>query len=332
MRIWIIILLLMPYTTLLGQDVIYTFDVKDFSSYDTTCGKTTGSYWGVIDDSCQLTTSPTLIDSDCGDSTYTNVPVEVRINQSGNLNCDDVAVVEYTCGDGMWHQLDSLLGCNQTSNETYNYNAGCANGDSFQLRVRFNNDHSTEKWQIFDGDIDIMDACALLPIDLKSFELSRQSENLTFDLAVKSPVDNKVALQYSRDGMYFNNIAQPDASTKRMEEYTYRWELNNWSRGGYFRAVIHGEEGITHSRVIQYQPDSRSNLSMKMVGEQKLQILGGSGNGKLMITNLNGNKAKVVNINLNQAEVFSLPDNLHGFHIATLQTATERQTVKLFLR
>lgn len=150
----------------IGFSQIYTFDIKDPSTFSYDCGTTTSSYWGVKNDSCTLYTNSIYINEGCFANDTVIVPVNVRINQTGQLTCNDTAWIKYTHDGGInWIGLDTIIGCEQTANTQYTYFAEVPNDSYFQLKVTFDNSAITSWWQIMNGDIVVNEPCFLLSLD-----------------------------------------------------------------------------------------------------------------------------------------------------------------------
>lgn len=333
MRFWTLIIFLFPAWSLFGQEPTYVFDVKDSTTYDITCGKITGSYWGNINDTCMLTTTPLILGSSCGDTNFVNVPVVVRINPSGNMECDDLAITQFYCEMGGWQTLDTIQGCTVTNNQTYYYNAPCANKDTFMVRVRFSNNDTTEKWQIRDGDIEIYDECGLLPLEVRTFNLTEDGSDLTFKLLVNEPIKKPPVLQYSDDAEIFWNMKWPTDEAEEEKGYAYYWKVTDGLKEGYYRANMSGDDGAEqHTAVIRYEQDRSTLVSMKLTDKRELQVEGLAGMARVLITTMSGNKVEEYEVNDDTGDgIIELPDQLHGIYIATLYSERDHQSIKFVL-
>lgn len=177
-----------------GISQIYTFDVKNATTYSYNCGTTNGSYWGVKGDSCSLITSPTLINQPCANGGTITLPITVKINQTGQLSCTDTAWIEYTTDNGStWLPLDTIIGCEQSANSQYNYYPEVSNNCNFQLKVTFDNSAPNDWWQIMNGDIVINDPCFLLSLDEPGETCGTEDEAPAIPISsFKSPFDSVV--------------------------------------------------------------------------------------------------------------------------------------------
>lgn len=229
-----------------AQAQLYTFDVKDPSTYSYDCGTTTGSYWGVKNDSCTLTTSPTGINSACASTGTVTLPIKVTINQTGNLACTDTAWIMYTVdGGASWLPLDTIIGCEQTANLPYWYYPDIPNNSTFQLKVVFDNGAPNDWWQIKDGDIVINDPCFLLPIGWISIEGRAAFLDNVLTLTYEYGTDevDTVIVERSKDGKIFEVIA---ATVDALPGETAKFEIRDKSpflSRSYYRVVVVHEDG-----------------------------------------------------------------------------------------
>lgn len=238
---------------LLAQSV-YELDLSDPATFSYDCGKHNPSHWTVSNDSCELHTTPIFMSSLClqNDSIIT-IPVTIRINQSGTFPCDEHAYFDYYT-DGIWHPLDTILGCEATSNRSYSYEIPIPDSSYFSIRITYETDAPTRDYQLFDGDIKIFDPCfSLLPLDLISFngyaELTGHA--IQAKMAPLQPSED-VTLEYSVDGVHFT-ASQADVQRAEQDGYLhihwfneypiekmlyYRLHLNNGDGGHEYSPII----------------------------------------------------------------------------------------------
>lgn len=234
-------LIIIVLTALAGKAQLYTFDVKDSSTYSYNCGTTTGSYWGVKGDSCTLITSSTLINSACSATGMITVPIKVTINQTGQLSCSDSAHIAYTIDGGVsWVPLDTIIGCEQTANAYYWYYPDIPNNSSFQLRVIFDNSDPNDWWQIKDGDIVINDPCFLLPVGWVTVDgretYNANVLNVTYEYAADQ-VDT-VYIERSLDGNTFERIATTIQAVPGSQTRFEAKDFNPPLATAYYRVVV----------------------------------------------------------------------------------------------
>lgn len=236
-------------TTQSVEGQLYSLSFTDTTTFSINCGKLVPSYWGVIDDSCTLTTTPILLPDSCG--AYDSIPVQIRVNATGNMECDDNAYFWYLC-DSVWYPLDTLNGCDLSAVETFSYNVNCADSSKFAIRVTFENNHNTETYQLRDDDIQIFDPCPiLLSISGDLYGESTIAGNL---LEWKQPKDNgqikSIDILRSKDGINYSNISNliPDNVLTgtysfldrviEYGEYYYQLVINSYSGESFSSSVI----------------------------------------------------------------------------------------------
>lgn len=184
------ILMLLFSKTTFSQ--IYVFDVKDHTTYSYDCGTQTSSFWGVKNDSCSLTTSSIMINEGCSANGSIVIPVNLKINQTGQLSCTDTAWVEYTTDGGVtWVGLDTIIGCEQSANTQYNYYPEIPNNSYLMIKVTFDNGAPNDWWQIMDGDIVVNEPCFLLSLEDNNTSCGTEDEELKLPIRTyKSPFDS----------------------------------------------------------------------------------------------------------------------------------------------
>ena len=97
----LILILLFVFTAISSEisnaQNTFTLNLKDTSTYQTTCGKVISSQWSVKNDSCLLYTPYFRKETaGCQNDSY-----DFKINQSGNGDASDVAYVQYEL-NGTW--------------------------------------------------------------------------------------------------------------------------------------------------------------------------------------------------------------------------------------
>lgn len=238
------LLFLFTYNSAAGQ--LYQFDVKDPSTYTYDCGTTTGAYWGVKGDSCALTTTATTISSACQSSGNITLPVNVKINQTGQLSCSDTAWIHYTINGGTtWIPLDTIVGCEQTANTSYWYYPEIPNNSTFQLRVTFDNGAPNDWWQIKDGDIVINDPCFLLPLGWVSLEgrAALLDNVLTIGFEYAHDEVDSIVIERSKDGIAFEPIDVELTTLHTNSTFYEARDRQPYLTTSYYRALVVHEDG-----------------------------------------------------------------------------------------
>ena len=84
-------------------------------------------------------------------SLYTT-PVSVRINATGNLECDDYILISYLI-DSVWYPQDTVQGCTFTSVHNNTFNVTCYANQVLGVSVTLITDQNNEKLQIKDSEL-----------------------------------------------------------------------------------------------------------------------------------------------------------------------------------
>lgn len=239
-------------TGLMARGQLYIFDVKDPTSFSYDCGTTTGSYWGVKNNHCKMETTPVLINSGCSIDSNINVPVNVRINQTGALPCTDTAWVHYTIDSGAtWIPLDTIIGCEQTANTLYTYHPEIPNNSTFSLRVTFESSSNTDFWQIQDGDIVIDDPCMLLPTGWITVDAEALPEGNRIEVAFQYAAEEiqNLWIERSEEGHSFTPLL--DIPARPLGEKMWEmWDRNPPTGVNYYRIRILHRDGTLSSSAI----------------------------------------------------------------------------------
>jgi hypothetical protein len=140
-----LILALYPATSLAN----YNLNFADPNSYSTTCGKLT-SWWTVKKDSCLLTTAFMRVEVDSS-----VLSCDFRLNQSGNLDLEDNAYIQYQINDGGWVTDTAISGYGLASVWFRSFPLTLYFGDYIQFRIIFETNDNTEFWGLQNGDISI---------------------------------------------------------------------------------------------------------------------------------------------------------------------------------
>lgn len=272
-----------------GQTAFYQFDVKDTTTFTTTCGTTTGSYWRTVDDSCSITFGTDTLPN-CQNPVL--IPVEITINASGNLECDDMVYMEYKCG-GSWIMFDTLFGCNLNNVQTYLYDISCPMSTVFELRVTFVTDHNTEKLDIRDGDITIYDPCGIttLPIDNISLTGKAASQGNLLTAALMNFSSGRTWLEKSVDGKAFIPVGKEELLQAGNEKELSIWDFDVTNQFTYYRMGFEDGDGqITYSNIVAVEsakvtaPEMSFNPSNSTLAIQAKNLK----KGELQIFQVNG--------------------------------------------
>lgn len=281
---YLILLILFFNLNLKGQ--IYEFDVQNSSTYSYNCGTITGSYWGVKNDSCSLTTSPILVNG-CYSGSLITLPINVKINQTGQLSCSDTAWISYTIDGGITFEgLDTIIGCQQTANTSYWYYPEVPGDCNFYLKVTFKNTSPTSWWQIMNGDISINDPCFLLSIS----GINLKSEGNSLILETDGIIEDvqEIILESSQDGKTFIPTHYSWSVLGHSPLNIKLSIMNNPNK--YYRATLIDNLNINHtSNIIEHKNTYNE--------PETVSIFPSPSNGNINIHSLSTDK-KIYNVNI----------------------------------
>jgi hypothetical protein len=118
-----------------------------------------------------------------------SIDICVTLNQSGNLEADDIAYLAYTI-DGVVIPWDTLDGSSFTSVSTFCKRIGVPDGSVLTIRVTYENDAGPEKWFVKDGDISICPPPIPLPIELNGFSYEILGKDVLLKWSTASEFNN----------------------------------------------------------------------------------------------------------------------------------------------
>lgn len=108
------------------------------------------SWWTVKNDSCILYTSYLRVEVDSSVLTC-----DFRLNQSGNLDIEDNAYIQYQVNDGGWVTDTAISGYGLASVWFRSFPLTLYYGDCIQFRVIYETNNNTEFWALQNDDISI---------------------------------------------------------------------------------------------------------------------------------------------------------------------------------
>lgn len=189
-------------------------------TYSATCAyNVTPAQWEVRNDTCSVTTSTVIVPG----TGMVAVPISVRINRSGNLDCDDWVKLEYSI-NGVWYTQDSIRACDLSSAvQNYNFNVVCGALSALEVRVTYgDNGGVVEKWFLKDGDICISTPLTTLPIELIDFTAESENGKVKLNWATASEQDNDFfTIERSEDGISFDILEIVDGAGNSSQKISY---------------------------------------------------------------------------------------------------------------
>lgn len=165
----------------------YALDMRDSSTYMTSCGTINPAQWTVKKDSCAIYT-PTLFTADS--ARY--IHISVRVNQSGNLKPTDKALIQYQLNSGVWITKSTMMGSGLTSVFSYDDSIKIGSNDFFRIRIVLVNSNQNEFWSIKNGDIIIAPIIisTVTPVTLLNFSLKKENTKVVLNWATATETNN----------------------------------------------------------------------------------------------------------------------------------------------
>jgi hypothetical protein len=295
-----------------GSD--YELDLDDTSTYSVTCGKITPSWWSVKEDSCILYTPYVRIESESGLA----ISYSIRVNQSGNLETDDNAYVQYQVDDGEWITDTMLCGAGSPAVTTISGRLSMSYGHYVRFRVVSQTNDKTEFWAVDDGDIEISDGDETqtlislwsgkpptppetnpyLPIELVSFTGKADDGSVILKWSTASEINNDYfVIEKSTDGEFFSEITRVDGAGNSNELVSYEYIDDKPSELSYYRLKQYDFDGATScSDIIK--------VSLLESGKDEVQVSCRQGTVYIMTNSNAGGSMKVQIYNMSGAMVY----------------------------
>ncbi len=213
-------------------------------NFSVNCGNVNAAQWDVSNDSCGMVTDPVVMPGDSG-SLYTT-PVSVRINGSGNLECDDKILISYLI-DGVWYPQDTVRGCDFSSVHNNNFNVTCYANQVISVAVSLMTDNSNEKLQIKDGELCFGTAvpAGSLPVLWNYFKADVLEDLIKISWGTSTEIDNDYfSLERSTDGIVFTELARVNGAGNTRASMRYSFDDRNPVDGyAYYRVLQSNYDG-----------------------------------------------------------------------------------------
>lgn len=230
------------------------------------CGTINSSYWSVSNDSCGLKTNPVLMTGDSG-ILYT-VPVELEIDGSGNLECDDIILISYFI-DSVWYPQDTVRGCDFSSVITKTFSITCYAGQAISVSVSFINDDSNENFQLQDKNLCIGKPVLATPIPVlwSYFEANAFSGFVKLSWETKAEIENDMfTLERSIDGLTYTDIGYVAGAGNSTSPVGYRFDDVKPIQGyAYYRVKqtdLDGDVDYSSVMAVHYQKSLSSDFDL----------------------------------------------------------------------
>ena len=205
----------------INDGILYHLDLSDPSTYKTSCYEVLNSKWRVDNDNCYLETSTIHLPGFINDALL-DIPVNINIKGSGNLESDDFVLLQYSTNN-KWITIDSISGNIVPINNTvYSYLVkAISSGLSIKFRLSFSTNAQNE-------------------------ELTLQCSS-TKDFCIGSPFISGTIQQYvwSNNPVNLSMFSAKNDTSDIIELY---WETNNEYNNKFF-SIERSVNGIDFKRV-----------------------------------------------------------------------------------
>lgn len=157
-------------TTYFVAPAQYVIDFSNPATYQVTCGSVTPSQWSVKSSTCELSL-PAFVLASVSDFT---INYTFKINQSGNLNSNDILSIYYKKGiQSAWTLDTALLGNANNNVRSFSRSINIASSDTLYFKVVAHGVSPNGFWAVKSGDINIGNVRPIyfpLPIELADFK------------------------------------------------------------------------------------------------------------------------------------------------------------------
>lgn len=230
---------------LYSQDTLY-LSLGDTADYDINygCSKVDSSKWSVKKDSCVIY-MPYLRKETVGTTTLCSA---FRINQSANMESDDVAYFQIKRDSSEWVTDTILYGSNYEKVHTLKEYNSMNYGETIRFRVALKTNDQTEVWSLFWGGSTITGSFVTytdwpppledLPVKLDYFSGSYLNDALVVKWATFSETNSDYFnIERSTDGLNYETVAFVDGAGYSNEylKYVYVDEDNVAAKEVYYK-------------------------------------------------------------------------------------------------
>ncbi len=181
----LISILTILFITNIVKSQTYELNLSDPASYTygSACSSVNPAQWNISNDSCWLETSALKL-LETGE-----VPISIKLNLSGNLECDDNAYIQYSIDGGAFFNDTIINGCDYSAVFDYYDTLNLSSGQTIQIRIICKTNNASENWQVKDGDITVYGA-EILPIELLYFNAVCNNDVAEINWSTASEINN----------------------------------------------------------------------------------------------------------------------------------------------
>jgi hypothetical protein len=177
-----------------AQD-IFSVDFTDTSTYKITCGDVNAAQWSVKNDSCVLFTPFFRKETNGCQKLHYNL----TINQSGNMEAEDVLKLQYQVDNGLWNTDTILYGNNYTAVHLFSDSVSVCFDEVIRFRIIMKNNSGSEFWSIKKGGFELTGSFVKypgdpgfgLPVELISYKIRCTSTGSVLSWATAAEVNNE---------------------------------------------------------------------------------------------------------------------------------------------
>ncbi len=232
MLIW-----LAPAKTYAVCETAFSLDWSDPTTYNVSCGNVIPSGWKVTNTRCSYF-SPLFNVGASSSGGAKQVDLVLRINQSGNLDTDDSALVQIYVNGSTY---SSYVFAGNNSNAVFSINPllSVPSNGNYQVMVTLFTNASNEFWTIKSGDFT---TCVIeptpLPISLVDYDVNEDANGhaVVTWVTQSEKINDYFTLERSTDGDSFEPLAKLDGAGNCNEIRHYKYvDINPMPGVSYYR-------------------------------------------------------------------------------------------------
>lgn len=260
------VLIVLTNTTAWSQD-IYVLRFSDTTTFSVTCG-IVDSQWTVRNNSCFLNSTVAIVPGDSLVDPPKQLTISVKINHSGNVECDDVAIIQHSVNNASWVTDTTIQGCSSNSVTTVNKTVTLACQNAIRLRVNLITNQDNEFWQVKEAKITVNSGGGPLPIELISFSATATVNGYVELLwSTAAEINNDFyTIERSQNGLEFEIAGQVKGSGTSTKVLNYNFIDDNPLPGiSYYRLKqtdFDGQYEYFKLVTINLNSQSTANLSI----------------------------------------------------------------------
>jgi hypothetical protein len=202
----------------------YVLNWADTTTWDVTCGDVNAGNWSVKGTTC-FYYSPLFTASGTPGGPMRELVINVRINQSGNLDNNDTAWV-YTHVNGSIQDTTRFTGSGSPAVFIMADTLQIPSGGTYMVSVKLKNDRTNELWQVKNGDVTFcLRPMNPLPITLTSFSAKTNADNqVQLEWITQTEINNDYfTIEHSIDAREFKplNVVKGSGNSRTPKHYSY---------------------------------------------------------------------------------------------------------------